>query len=189
MENTQELIMIPEKKKSLSYTQLLIIYFFVYSFLGWSAETIYGRIILGYWPSRGFLFGPICPIYGYGGIIMLLFLSKYKNNIFKLFGSSIIVFSLFEYIVGYILEAVFQLKWWDYTNEFLNLNGRITLVFSLVWGFAAIIFFSLLHTVVENVTQKLTEKSPYIITKFILTFLIAIYIIDTIYSIIFHMIK
>lgn len=122
------------KAKPLSSFQKMVIYFIIYAFIGWISEEIFCVIYTHEFVKRGFLFGPICPIYGYGAIILLLFLKKYKNKPIKLFFSAAIIFSIFEYITDFFLQALFSAKWWDYTGQFLNLNGRITLSFSIVWG-------------------------------------------------------
>ena len=121
-------------KKPLSDFQKLVIYFVIYAFIGWVCEEVFCVIYTHEFVKRGFLFGPICPIYGYGAIILILFLKDYKNKPIKLFFVAAIVFSIFEYITDFFLQALFAAKWWDYTGQFLNLNGRITLSFSIIWG-------------------------------------------------------
>lgn len=120
--------------KTLSKFQKIVIYFIIYAFFGWICEEIFCVIYTHEFVKRGFLFGPICPIYGYGAIILILLLKDYKNKPIKLFFISAIAFSIFEYITDFFLQALFSAKWWDYTGQFLNLNGRITLSFSIVWG-------------------------------------------------------
>lgn len=124
-----------DNNKTLSKLQKIVIYFVIYAFLGWIAEEIFCVIYTHEFVKRGFLFGPICPIYGYGALILILFFKDYKKKTIKLFFLSIIVFSAFEYITDFFLQALFACRWWDYTGQFLNLNGRITLSFSIVWGF------------------------------------------------------
>ena len=123
-----------DNTKALSKFQKITIYFVIYAFFGWIAEEIFCVIYTHEFVKRGFLFGPICPIYGYGAIILILFFKDYKNKPIQLFCLSAIVFSIFEYITDFFLQALFASRWWDYTGQFLNLNGRITLSFSLVWG-------------------------------------------------------
>lgn len=126
MENTE--------KKTLSKFQKTVLYFVIYAFLGWIGEEIFCIISTHELVNRGFLFGPICPIYGYGAIILIVFFKNYKNKPIKLFFLSAIALSVFEYITDYFLQALFSIRWWDYTGYFLNLNSRITLSFSIVWG-------------------------------------------------------
>ena len=102
--------------KQLSYVEKLILFFFIYAFIGWLLETLYCAYELGHLTKRGFLLGPICPIYGYGALILLIFLQPFKDNNVKLFFASAIIFSIFEYLVGFSLEALLLMEFWDYTN-------------------------------------------------------------------------
>lgn len=169
-------------KKDLSILQYLIIYFFAYAFIGWLCETGYAIYELGGFVKRGFLYGPICPIYGYGAIILIMFLSKYKNHSLKLFLIAGIVFSAFEYIVGFALDALFSAKWWDYSNEFFNLNGRISILFSFVWGVFALLFINYIHPFVKKQIDKLLDKLPIWLTKSTIPILLIILLTDTILS-------
>lgn len=123
-----------DKTNNINKFEKIVLYFFIYAFLGWIAEEIYCVIVTHGFTNRGFLFGPLCPIYGYGALILILLLKDYKSKPVKLFFLSAIIFSVFEYITDFVLQAFFATRFWDYTGEFLNLNGRITLSFSLLWG-------------------------------------------------------
>lgn len=170
------------EKKKLSNAQYIILYFFIYSFLGWVMETIYSLMVLGHFTKRGFLFGPICPIYGFGAILMILFISKYKKNSFKLFIASAFIFSAFEYVVGFALDAIFTAKWWDYTYDFFNLNGRISILYTIAWGFAGLIFINHLHPFLSQKIEKtIKHVSPYVLKVFIYL-LPTIIVVDTIFS-------
>lgn len=142
----------------LSKFQYLLLYFFIYSFIGWIMETIFAFSIAHTFVKRGFLFGPLCPIYGCGGVILITFLDKYKKNKVKLFFMAILVFTVFEYISGYALDALFGLKWWDYTYDFCNLNSRIALFYSLAWGIIAVIFIELIHPPIQKKLKALSKK-------------------------------
>lgn len=149
----------------------LILYFFVFSFSGWLLETAYCISELGYFTKRGFLYGPICPIYGFGALILIVFLSKYKKQSLKLFISAAVICSIFEYIVGYALDALFADKWWDYSTEFLNLNGRISVLFTVAWGIIAIIFVNHVFPFIEKHLNSRLQKLS-INAKNILTFIL-----------------
>ncbi len=120
--------------KNISKFQKIAIYFFIYAFIGWIGEEIFCIVSTHEFVKRGFLFGPICPIYGYGAIMLILFLKDYKNKPIRLFFLAAILFSVFEYITDFFLQALFATRWWDYTGFFLNINSRITLSFSILWG-------------------------------------------------------
>ena len=112
METKGENYMIEEKsgnkKYQLTKFQKLFIYFVIYAFIGWLLETLYVSSLQGHLVKRGFLFGPICPIYGFGAIMLITILGKYKKQIGKLFFGAIILFSLFEYLVSFGLEALYR---------------------------------------------------------------------------------
>lgn len=163
------------KAKNITKFQKIALYFFVYAFIGWVCEELYALAVLHTFVKRGFLLGPICPIYGYGAIILILCFKNYKNKPVKLFFLSAIFFSLFEYITDFFLQALFGTKWWDYTGEFLNLNGRISLSFSIVWGLGGLIFIKILHPFITKIIRKDFEKNTYKSSKSFYKFLFSNY--------------
>lgn len=172
-----------EKNKiKLSRFQLFILYFFIFAFIGWLMETIYAIFTLGHFVKRGFLYGPICPIYGFGALMLILFLAKYRKNNLKLFIYAAVIFSVFEYIVSYCLDALFAMHWWDYTNEFFNLNGRITLSFSIAWGIIAILFINHIYPFLKKKVNLVLSKIPYGLQVSIVRVFSLILAIDTIAS-------
>lgn len=136
----------------------------------------------GHFTKRGFLYGPLCPIYGWGAIILISCLHRYKNNSFKLFIYSSIVFSVFEYIVGFMLDALFCAKWWDYADDFMNLNGRISIFFSFAWGIIALIFIHYVHPFFEKKLKPILKKIPKELQLLMLNVCFIILIIDTVLS-------
>ena len=173
--------------RPLTSLQMLIIFFFIYSIIGWLLETIYCIYELGHFEKRGFLYGPLCPIYGYGAIILLVLLQPFKKNKFSLFIYSAIIFTVFEYLVGYGLDALFSMKFWDYSNDFLNINGRITLWFSIIWGVFGILFMCFIHKYINKFTDFVVKKVNVPVQHIILYLIIIVYIADTIFSIIKYM--
>lgn len=166
----------------LSKIYCLILYFFIFAFLGWILESLYSVYELGHFTKRGFLYGPICPIYGYGAIMLITFLNKYKNNSFKLFFYSIIIFSAFEYLVSFILDALFGAHWWDYTNDFFNLNGRISIFYSFAWGIIAILFINHIFPFLQEKLDIILNNVPYSFLTTILRLIIFIFVADTFLS-------
>ena len=116
-------------KTNITKFQKTFVYFLIYAFLGWIAEEIFCVISTHTFVKRGFLFGPICPIYGYGAIILTIFFRNYKNKPVKLFFLSAIVFSFFEYVTDFFLQALFATRWWDYTRIFLKLKFKNNFIF------------------------------------------------------------
>lgn len=166
-----------KNKLSKFYTYLL--YFLMFSFLGWLMETAYSFYELGHFTKRGFLYGPLCPIYGWGALILIMFFNKYKGKSIKLFVYAAIVFSAFEYLVGYGMDALFSAKWWDYTNEFLNLNGRISIFYSFVWGIVALLFINYIYPFFKKKLDTILSKIPYKVQLFTLRFFALFFIFDT----------
>ena len=132
-----------EKNKKFTITGLsiwrILAYFIIYSIVGYIIETIFGIITKGVWESRqSFLYGPFCAIYGVGAVIMIMFLHGYSKKYTRLFLGGFIVGSIVEYLVSWIGEMLLGVKWWDYSNMPLNINGRICVYFSIFWGFLAL---------------------------------------------------
>ena len=160
-----------------------IIYFFIYSFIGWLIETIYALFVHGYFVKRGFLFGPLCPIYGFGAVLLLLATKKLYKKPFLKFLIATIAFTLFEYMVSFILEMLFGLRWWDYSNDFLNIQGRVSLLYSIFWGVIGLILLEKLHPYIQEKIQKITKGNTNNIQKTVCLVLIIILIVDTVFSV------
>ncbi len=171
-----------EKTKNITKFEKLAIYFFIYAFLGWVGEELFCLISTHEFVKRGFLFGPICPIYGYGALILILCLDNYKDKPIKLFLISAIIFSLFEYITDFFLQALFATRWWDYTGYFLNINGRITLSFTFLWGFASLIIVKFIHPFIKKIVGRLLGKIPYKFQHITINILLFLMIVDTLIS-------
>lgn len=159
-----------------------ITYFFIYSFLGWVLETIYAILINGYFVKRGFLYGPICPIYGFGAVILIMTTKHLYGKPFKKFLIATIAFTVFEYVVSYLLEVLFGLRWWDYTNDFLNINGRVSLLYSIFWGLIGVFLLEKLHPFIQNLIQKVTAKFHFNIQYIVAGILVVAIIVDTVFS-------
>ena len=140
-----------------------ILSFFIFSFLGWVIETIFCYIVLGELVKRGFLYTCICPIYGIGALTLIYYLDRKKNiklNYFKLFIQFTIIFSFFEYLVGFILDALFASTWWDYSTSTFNLNGRITVLNSFFWGVMTLLFTIIIYPLSKKFKLKILSKIP-----------------------------
>lgn len=124
---------------------LLVFIFFMYAFLGWCAEVAYHAVTFGKFINRGFLNGPICPIYGVGALVVLLCLEPVADNGVLLFLFSMVLTSMLEALTGLVLEKLFHARWWDYSEEPFHLGPYVCLKFSLLWGFACVFIIRLLH--------------------------------------------
>ena len=151
----------PKKRfKLFGYTLWRILaYFIIYSVLGYIIETIFGIITKGTWESRqSFLYGPFCGIYGLGAVIMILSLQYFNQNNNRLFWGGFLVGSIIEYVVSWIGEILLNVKWWDYSNMPLNLNGRICVFFSIFWGLLAIYLMSYINPRVDRLINWIKSK-------------------------------
>ncbi|MGL4876332.1 MAG: putative ABC transporter permease [Clostridium sp.] len=127
-----------------------ILYFTIYSFIGWIVECVYCAIIDKTWVNRGFLNGPVCPVYGVGSICVVWGLSSYKNNIIMLFLIAVIVTTIVEYITAVILEKMFNLKWWDYSTYKFNYKGRICLLNSVLFGLGSVVLVKFIQPFIQE---------------------------------------
>ena len=123
--------------------------FFIYAFLGWCTEVSYAALVTGKFVNRGFLNGPVCPVYGFGAVIILAALTPLADNLLLLFLGSMALASALEWLTGFALEKLFHQRWWDYSDQPFNLNGYICLRFSVAWGFACLFVVELLHPAVR----------------------------------------
>ncbi len=136
--------------KILGFTLYELIWFFwIYSFLGWTFESIYSSIHEGRLINRGYVTGPCCPIYGLGSLIILLVLNRFEDNIILLFIVGVILTSLLEYIVYIIMDKIFNQKWWDYSDLKFNYKGILSLESSIAWGILAVLLIKIIHPLVE----------------------------------------
>ena len=152
----------------------LLSLFFIYGFLGWCVEVAYCGVENGNFVNRGFLNGPICPIYGFGAVIVILCLTPIKDNVLILFIGSAVLTSLLELATGFALDKIFHARWWDYSDKPFNLGGYICLKFSIYWGLVCIALMKGIHPAIFNLVKAL----PHFLGIIILVFLTAVFIAD-----------
>ena len=124
------------------------LYFIIYSFIGWLMEVIcklfeYKRFI-----NRGFLIGPICPIYGFGVLFIILLIGHDKSDILAVFLKAILICSVLEYLTSYFMEKLFKARWWDYSDKLFNINGRICLQTMLPFGILGTLVIYIIHPLI-----------------------------------------
>ena len=158
----------------LLYIQVL--YFTIYSFLGWVCESTYCSIGQKKLVNRGFLNGPFCPIYGFGALLVISILSPFVNNIPVLFIASIIVTSTLEYITSYVLEKIFHMSWWDYSTYKYNINGRVCLQNSLMFGLLSLFVMLVIHPAINDFVASINTKVAFALSVLFATY----FIVDTI---------
>lgn len=124
---------------------IAFLYFIVYSFLGWCMETVYCSVLEHRLVSRGFLYGPICPIYGVGVLMMICWFQPFVGDPLIFYLVATVCMSAWEYFVGWFLETTTHIKYWDYSMYRFNLKGRICLWVCLMWGVLSFLVLYFIH--------------------------------------------
>lgn len=158
---------------------MLFLYFIAYSFLGWCVETTYCCICERRWVARGFLYGPICPIYGVGVLLMILFFAPLAGNLVVFYVTATVVMSAWEYLVGWFLETTTHIKYWDYSDKPFNLKGRVCLQISLCWGVLSYITIFWIHPQVAALFARIPIWLRYSLAGSVVTLLL----VDTVTTI------
>lgn len=154
------------------------LYFIIYSFLGWTMEVICKLIEKRKFVDRGFLVGPICPIYGYGVLFIVLLVGSPEKDILAVFLKSVLICSVLEYLTSYLMEKIFKARWWDYSSKKYNINGRICLETMIPFGILGSFVVYILHPLVI----KFISLFSYNVRLIVALILFAIYIIDNVFS-------
>jgi uncharacterized protein len=154
-----------------------ILYFSAYSFLGWILETLFACASKRRFVNRGFLKGCLCPIYGFGALIAIFSFSVAKMATAReidyiLYGIflSIILATLFEYVSGVLLVKIFSRRYWDYSNNILNIHGHVCLKYSLLWGILSLFNIKIIYPQIAHTLLYLPVR-----TKVIFALTIALY--------------
>lgn len=134
-----------------------IAFFYIYCFLGWCFESGYATIKQRKLTNRGFLRGPYIPIYAFGAIFVLIITDNFQGSILSIYFSGLIAATVLEYITGYVMEKLFKVKYWDYSDHKFNLNGYISLSTSIAWGFLSVLLTEVLQVNVYRFVSMLTE--------------------------------
>lgn len=135
----------------------LLLCFFVYGFLGWCTEVGFAAFKTHHFVNRGFLNGPICPIYGVGVTTVIAVLTPYKENLILLYVLSVVLVTVLEGLTGWSMDKIFHNKWWDYSDMPLNIGGYVCLLFSLIWGVACVAIMDFIHPLIHKVLTLIPE--------------------------------
>ncbi len=177
-----ELYIIPEPKPAKIFTidynktytvKTLIILFFIFSFLGWGWEVGLHLFKEGHFVNRGFLIGPYLPIYGTGGVLMLILLKKVRNRPVLTFFLIMVICAVIEYFTSYFMEQIYQVKWWDYSGYLLNLNGRICLEGTVFFGIGGCLIIYVLAPLLNNFIEKINKRTQIALCLVLLSVFIA----------------
>lgn len=153
---------------------LYFILFIIYSFIGWIIDCLYDFFRKGKLINRGFLIGPLCPIYGVGSLLIVTLLSKYQSHPIALFILTAVLCATIEYFTSLIMELIFKNRWWDYSDFKFNLNGRICLETTIPFGLGGmgVIYIS------QPILMFLINKIPYIILLIVSIIIAVLLIVD-----------
>lgn len=152
--------------------QIYFLIFVFYAFLGWILESCYSLVKTKKVINRGFLLGPWIPIYGFGALAITVFLGKYTEDLIVLFVMSMVVCSILEYLTSYILEKIFNVRWWDYNDMKYNINGRICLETMIPFGILGLIMIYIINPFILNVLNDVSSFSLNLISIILLIFLL-----------------
>jgi uncharacterized membrane protein len=172
------MIYIKGRSRSVDFTAIMT-WFVIYSFIGWIYETMYCSLVVGHYVNRGFLYGPLIPIYGLCIVSAIILLYDKRINKIALFALCAFIASAFEYITSLWMEVVFNKRWWDYSNEMFNINGRVCLGAALVFGFFGVIILRYLHPALVRLMNYFV---PVRITKKTIKIIMALFILDLLAS-------
>lgn len=167
------MISIKVRSRSIELTDLMV-WFIIYSFLGWIYETLYCSLVEGHYVNRGFLYGPFIPIYGSCIVFAILLLYDKRINKVLLFFICAFIASVFEYVTSWWMELLFNKRWWDYSEELLNINGRVCLGAAIVFGLFGVLILHHLHPLIEKLLNLLPEK----IVKMAVRVIMPLFVID-----------
>lgn len=157
---------------------MLFLLFIIYSFLGWCMEMVVCYFATRKWVNRGFLIGPICPIYGWGCLLIILLLKRYLDDPLVLFVMSMVLCSLLEYYTSYLMEKLFKARWWDYSHKKYNINGRICLDNILAFGILGLLMMYFINPFVVKMLGFVSTK----VLNIVVIVIFVIFLVDNIVS-------
>ena len=154
----------------------VLAFFLIYSCTGWWLEVIFAAATTGQLVNRGFLNGPVCPIYGFGMVIVLFTLTPLQDSVLLLYIGGVILPSALELVGGWALYKLYHTRWWDYSDFPFNIGGYICLEFSLLWGVGTLVVMRIVHPVVAG----LVDMVPPFVGFVVMCVLYAVYAADVV---------
>lgn len=146
----------------------VIWYVIIFSIIGLLIETVYCYITTGILESRkGLILGPLCPIYGIGAVILIILLDSYKKSKMKLLLLGALFGSIFEYICSYVMQVMYGSRFWDYSYTTFQINGRISLTYTIFWGILCIVLLKYIVPFLDKYIDKIPDKLDKIIISFL----------------------
>ncbi|MCI8925306.1 MAG: hypothetical protein HFI45_15145 [Lachnospiraceae bacterium] len=149
-----------------------LFFFYFYCFFGWVFESAFVSVKSRKFVNRGFMRGPFLPIYGSGAIMMLVVSMPFQDNLILTYLAGCVGATALEFVTGVVMESLFKVRYWDYSNQKFNYKGHICLSSTVAWGFLTIFMTGVLHKGVE----KLIFAIPYMVLTCV-TAVVTVYII------------
>lgn len=137
------------------YFSQWVLFFFIYSFIGWVWESCYVSVRKHRWVNRGFMHGPMLPLYGSGALVVLVSTISVRENMALVFLLGMLAATVLEYFTGAAMERIFHVRYWDYSNQKLNIHGYICVSSSLCWGGFSVLLVRVVHLPIETAVLKI----------------------------------
>ena len=134
-----------------------LLFFYIYCFIGWCIESTFVSVQKHKFVNRGFMRGPFLPLYGSGAVLILFATIPFRESFLGIFLSGAVAASVLEYVTGVAMEAIFKVRYWDYSNNKFNLNGHICLGTSIAWGFLSLVLVKIIHAPIEKLVLEIPE--------------------------------
>lgn len=158
--------------------EIYFLYFIILAIMGWVMEVTLQLVQKHKFSNRGFLIGPYCPIYGCGGVLITLTLSNLSNHPVALFSTAILICGVLEYLTSYLMEKIFNARWWDYSNNKFNINGRVCLETIIPFGLLGLTLIYIINPFIFGKLNQIPEN----IVRIIAIIVASIFLIDLIIS-------
>ena len=149
------------------------LWFMIYSLIGWAYESTLCSITGKKLVNRGFLNGPVCPIYGTGAVVVVWALGSFKDNVAVLFLLSAVLTTTLEYLTSWVMEKLFHARWWDYSGRFGNIHGRVCLLGFTAFGAMAVLVVRYVQPWVATLTGRLSEFQTHVVCAMLAAALVA----------------
>ncbi len=150
-----------------------LFFFYMYCFFGWCFESTFVSLKSGKLVNRGFMRGPFLPLYGSGAIMMLVVSMPFRDNVLLTYIAGVIGATALEYVTGVVMEALFKVRYWDYSNRLLNFQGHICLRSSIVWGFFTILMTRVIHMPIEQMVLSIPARVMAWVTLLLTIYIVA----------------
>lgn len=150
--------------KIVSGISVWLLIFLTYSFIGWFFEVAASLVLAKKWSNRGFLIGPLCPIYGFGAMILTMLLRR-ADNLVEVFLVSVLASAVLEYMTSFVMEKLFRVRWWDYSEKPFNLHGRISLENLFYFGIMGVLVVYCINPILTTIYGSIPEHLVIILAS------------------------